>query len=65
MLGRIHLSGHLDRMSARQRTLVADALAAYKRIRGGIAAAVPFWPLGLPGWTDSWIALGLRAPGVS
>jgi alpha-galactosidase len=65
MLGRIHLSGHLDRMSARQRTLVADAVAAYKRIRGRIAAAVPFWPLGLPGWTDSWIALGLRAPDVS
>ena len=27
--------------------------------------AVPFWPLGLPRWADPWIALGLRAPGVS
>jgi alpha-galactosidase len=27
--------------------------------------AVPFWPLGLPRWDDSWIALGLRAPGTS
>ena len=65
MLGRIHLSGHLDRMNPGQRALVADAVRAYKAIRGDIAAAVPFWPLGLPGWTDTWIALGLRAPGVS
>jgi alpha-galactosidase len=65
MLGRVHLSGHLDRMNPGQRALVADAIRAYKGIRAGIAAAVPFWPLGLPRWTDSWIALGLRAPDVS
>ncbi|WP_370351157.1 alpha-galactosidase [Catenulispora sp. EB89] len=60
LLGRIHLSGHLDRMTPEQRALVADAIAVYKRIRTDIPAAVPFWPLGLPGWTDPWIALGLR-----
>ena len=26
---------------------------------------MPFWPLGCPAWADSWIALGLRAPGAS
>jgi alpha-galactosidase len=26
---------------------------------------VPFWPIGLPRWTDQWVALGLRAPGAS
>lgn len=60
LLGRVHLSGHLDRMTPEQRALVADAIAVYKRIRADIPASAPFWPLGLPGWTDPWIALGLR-----
>lgn len=62
LLGRVHLSGHLNRMSPGQRTLVAEAVAVYKRIRTDIPRSVPFWPLGLPGWTDSWTALGQRAP---
>jgi alpha-galactosidase len=61
LLGRIHLSGHLNRMTDAQRRLVGDAVATYKRIRADIAEAVPFWPLGLPGWMDSWLALGMRA----
>jgi alpha-galactosidase len=62
LLGRIHLSGHLDRMSAHQLGLVRDAVTVYKSVRGDLARAVPFWPLGLPGWTDQWLALGLRTP---
>jgi len=62
MLGRIHLSGHLDRMNDRQQRLVAEAVAVYKQIRPGLAGAFPFWPLGLPGWADPWLALGMRAP---
>lgn len=65
MLGRVHLSGHLDRMSRQQRDLVAQALRVYKSIRSDLAVAVPFWPLGLPRWADPWIALGLRAPSAS
>ncbi|WP_306970921.1 glycoside hydrolase family 36 protein [Streptomyces afghaniensis] len=63
LLGRIHLSGHLDRMSDHQLALVRDAVAVYKSIRGDLARALPFWPLGLPGWTDEWLALGLNVPG--
>ncbi|MFD5234510.1 alpha-galactosidase [Streptomyces qaidamensis] len=63
LLGRIHLSGHLNRMSDQQRALVRDAVDVYKSIRGDLARALPFWPLGLPGWTDEWLALGLRVPG--
>ncbi|MDT0568278.1 alpha-galactosidase [Streptomyces sp. DSM 3412] len=63
LLGRIHLSGHLDRMTEHQLTLVREAVDTYKSIRGDLAGAVPFWPLGLPGWTDEWLALGLRIPG--
>ncbi|MDQ1045338.1 glycoside hydrolase family 36 protein [Streptomyces sp. V4I2] len=62
MLGRIHLSGHLDRMTERQLELVREAVRTYKEIRGDLRSAVSFWPLGLPGWTDEWVALGVRAP---
>ncbi len=62
MLGRIHLSGHVDQMSEQQRGLVAEAVQVYKRIRTDLAQAVPFWPLGLPRWTGSLMALGMRAP---
>ena len=60
LLGRVQLSGHIDRMSSRQQELVADAIAAYKEIRADLAVAIPFWPLGLPEWADSWVALGMR-----
>ncbi|MEU9288052.1 alpha-galactosidase [Streptomyces sp. NPDC048275] len=62
LLGRVHLSGHLDRMTSRQLELVRDAVATYKGLRGELRTAVPFWPLGLPRWTDAWVALGMRAP---
>jgi alpha-galactosidase len=65
LLGRVHLSGHLDRMSRAQQQLVADAVAVYKRVRPDLPAAVPFWPLGLPGWTGSWTALGMRVPSAT
>ncbi|MEU1803150.1 alpha-galactosidase [Streptomyces sp. NPDC019937] len=63
LLGRVHLSGHLDRMAPAQLDLVRDALAAYRQIRPDLPSAVPFWPLGLPGWEDAWVALGLRTGG--
>ena len=65
MLGRIYLSGHLDHMSREQRELVAAAVRVHKAIRGDLASALPFWPLGLPHWTDPWFALGLRTAGAS
>ena len=65
LLGRIHLSGHLDQMSPGQLGLVGQAVAVYKDLRGDLARAVPFWPLGLPGWEDSLIALGMHAPRAS
>jgi alpha-galactosidase len=60
LLGRLHLSGHLDKMNAAQRALVTEAVDAYRAHRPFIATAVPFWPLGLPRWEDEWIAHGLR-----
>ncbi|MFI8074471.1 alpha-galactosidase [Streptomyces sp. NPDC086033] len=60
LLGRIHLSGFLDRMDHEQFELVRSAIRVYKDIRPQIADARPFWPLGLPDWEDAWIAHGLR-----
>jgi alpha-galactosidase len=66
MLGRVHLSGHLDRMSGPQRELVAEAVRVYKEsIRPAIPESTAFWPLGLPRWDAPWIALGLRGPEAS
>ncbi len=65
LLGRVHLSGRLDRMSEAGLGPVREAVAVYKSIRGDLPEAVPFWPLGLPGWTSPWTALGLRAGRVS
>lgn len=61
LLCRFHLSGHLDRMSDPQLQLVADAISTYKLIRPDLGTALPFWPLGLPGWIDPWVALGVRS----
>ena len=61
LLGRVHLSGHLDKMSESEQQLVAEAINVYKRVRGDLAGAVPFWPLGLPRWEDHWFAVGMRA----
>ncbi|MDT0344411.1 alpha-galactosidase [Streptomyces sp. DSM 44938] len=65
LLGRVHLSGHLDRMSEAQLGVVTDAVRVYKKIRADLPRAVPFWPLGLPDWTAPWIALGMRAGSTS
>jgi alpha-galactosidase len=65
MLGRLYLSGHIDRLSDAQFDLVRSGIATHKAMRGDIAEAVPFWPLGLPSWTDGWICLGLRTDQAS
>lgn len=65
LLGRVHLSGHLDQMTPAQMDLVAQAIYVYKQIRGHLSSAVPFWPLGLPRWDDPWVALGLSSPGAT
>ncbi|WP_043618998.1 alpha-galactosidase [Nonomuraea candida] len=61
LLGRLYLSGNLHRMTAAQRALVRDGVLLHRALRGDLRRAVPCWPLGLPGWDDPWLALGLRA----
>ena len=63
MLARPQLSGRIWLLSDEQLALVAEAMDVYKGYRREIPDSTPVWPLGLPGWTDDWIAQGLLAPG--
>jgi alpha-galactosidase len=63
LLGRFYVSGHLNEMTAAQRATVAAAVATAKELRGAIASGHPYWPAGLPDWTEPWVALGLRGDG--
>ncbi|WP_308159143.1 alpha-galactosidase [Curtobacterium sp. ISL-83] len=59
ILGRFYLSGHVDTMSTSQTTLVAEAVAAHKRLRHDLAAGHASWPLGIEQWTAPWVALAI------
>lgn len=62
LLGRLYLSGYLNNMDAATRTLVDEAVAAYKsELRDVVRTATPTWPLGIPEWDGAWVAFGLRA----
>jgi alpha-galactosidase len=63
LLGRLYLSGHLNRMEPAQAALVRSAVMVHRAIRDQIARAVPVWPLGLPDWSDPWVATGLAVDG--
>jgi len=61
--GRLYLSGFLGDLRPAQRDLVREAVALHKTLREGLADTTPFWPLGLPGWDDELVCLGLRRDG--
>jgi len=68
MMGRIHQSGRLDKLSRSAFDQVRDGIGLYKRVlRPHIPKAIPFYPLGKPDVTNSEspIALGMRAPELS
>jgi alpha-galactosidase len=65
ILGRLYLSGHLNRMTADELELVRSALAAHRAVLDDLDTLVPAWPLGLPKWTDDWTAFALNGATVS
>jgi alpha-galactosidase len=60
ILGRLYLSGYLNRMESGQLALVARAVSLHKELREEVAASLPFWPLGLTRSGEPWVAMGLR-----
>ncbi|MET8991754.1 alpha-galactosidase [Nonomuraea wenchangensis] len=60
IMGRLYLSGNLHRMTPEQLALVRDGVRLHQSLRPDLLRATPCWPLGLPGWDDPWLALGLR-----
>ena len=66
MLGRIHQSGFITRLSAESLAQVRQGIAVYKQeIRQHIPESVPFYPLGMPDLTRPELpaVLGMGAPG--
>lgn len=60
MLLRIHQSGQLVYINEERKALVKEALDYYKSMREDIKIALPFWPLGLSKFSDTWVSLGLK-----
>jgi hypothetical protein len=52
-------------MTPAELDLVRSALVAHRAVLADLHTLVPAWPLGLPLWTDDWIALALNGPAVS
>ena len=65
VLGRLYLSGHLNRMTPDELEVVRAAVAAHRAVLADLPSLVPSWPLGLPNWTDDWVALALNGPDAS
>ncbi|MEU4392119.1 glycoside hydrolase family 36 protein [Kribbella sp. NPDC023855] len=63
--GRLYLSGHLNKMTPTELELVRSALAAHRAVLADLDTLVPAWPLGLPRWTDDWVALALNGADIS
>ncbi|TDT78376.1 alpha-galactosidase [Arthrobacter sp. AG258] len=61
MLGRMCLSGFLDRMTPGQLALVREAVSVHKALLPEIEASSAFYPSGIPLWDDQWLSVGLRA----
>jgi alpha-galactosidase len=62
ILGRLYLSGYLNRMAESQLARIREAVAAQRDVLASIERSHPVWPLGLPAWEDRWVALGLATP---
>ncbi|WP_372594478.1 glycoside hydrolase family 36 protein [Actinotalea sp.] len=59
LVGPMVLSGYLNRMSAAQRALVAEAVVLAKDTFAMRSRAVPLWPTGLPRWDDPFVSVAL------
>jgi alpha-galactosidase len=56
--GRLYLSGRLNELDRAAIELVREATAIYPSVIRHHSLSTPFWPLGLPSWSDPVVALG-------
>ncbi len=61
MLLRIHQSGHLVDTRSENFDLVKEGIHTYKEIRHDLMTALPYWPLGISHYKDSWVCVGEKA----
>ena len=60
MLLRIHQSGHLGELSRPRLALVKEGIATHMQIVDKLKDGVPFWPIGLGAFGDSFLCAGVR-----
>lgn len=61
LLARPQVSGGIWKLSDSQLLRLSEGISVYKTYRQEIPTSRPVWPLGLPRWTDDWVAQGLVA----
>jgi alpha-galactosidase len=61
VLGRLYLSGFINRMDQARLGLVNDAVALHRRILARQGDLAPWWPAGLPDFEGDWLVSGLRS----
>lgn len=55
LLKRVHLSGEIQAWDEEQTALVKEALDLHKKIRVDISKSIPYFPLGMPQYSDTWM----------
>ena len=64
LAGRPYLSGRADLLDEHQRALVRAGVEVHRQMRADLARSHAVWPLGLPGWDDPWVCVGLTGADV-
>ena len=60
VLNRVHMSGHLAKLSAAEFDTLKEGMEFYKTIRKDIASAKPFFPMGTVKWGAKYHLSGLK-----
>ena len=60
LLKRVHLSGEIQAWDEEQFALVKEAVDLHKAIREDIPKSIPFYPFGMPQYSQSWMCEAYR-----
>lgn len=60
---RVHLSGEIMKLNARQFELVQEGIRCYQLHRDEIEQSVCYYPSGMPSYDDLFFCVGYRSPG--